>query len=339
LHYRRHKNLQGQGAAGSLSSRADKPDFSGYHGQVLSYRHAFHAGNPADVLKHMILIFCLDYLGQKEKPYLCVDTHAGAGHYSLTKGYGAWNREWAGGIGRLLNLAGQKSGTGDSLPPLAARYLELITAQGPEDYPGSPGIIGKLLRARDRAVCFELHPADFALLENRFGGDRRFDLRREDGFSGLRSLLPPVSRRGCIFIDPPYEKAEEYDTLPAVLTGALRRFPGGLYILWYPLLGPSRRGGGSPGEGREGRNRKERLSRELPETLMALFGGNRCRVDLETGGTGEGNLYGSGLVIYNPPWTLKAALEADLPILARLLGFRISGITWEACNRQGSAVS
>jgi 23S rRNA (adenine2030-N6)-methyltransferase len=291
------------------------------------------------VLKHMILIFCLDYLGQKEKPYLCVDTHAGAGYYSLTEGYGGRNREWAEGIGRLRGLAGQRSGTGNSLPPLAARYLELITAGGTDDYPGSPGIIGKLLRPRDRAVCFELHPADFALLENRLGGDRRFDLRREDGFSGLKSLLPPVSRRGCVFIDPSYEVAEDYDTLPAVLGDALKRFPGGLYILWYPLLGPSRRGGGSPGAGRERGNRKERLSRELPERLMALSGGNRCRVDLETGGAGEGKLYGSGLVIYNPPWTLKAALEADLPPLARLLGFRPRGIAWEACNPRGPGVS
>jgi 23S rRNA (adenine2030-N6)-methyltransferase len=309
---------------------------------VLSYRHAFHAGNPADVLKHMILIFCLDYLGQKEKPYLCVDTHAGAGYYSLTKGYGERNREWTEGIGRLRSLARQRSETGDPLPPLAARYLELTATGGTEDYPGSPGIIGRLLRPRDRAVCFELHPADFALLETRFGGDRRFDLRREDGFAGLGSLLPPVSRRGCIFIDPPYEEAEDYAALPAVLAGALRRCPGGLYILWYPLLGPSRRGGGFSGEARGGRsreNRKEGLSRELPETLMALSGGNRCRVDLETGGTGEGNLYGSGLVIYNPPWTLKAALEADLPPLARLLGFCIRGITWKERNPPGSGVS
>jgi 23S rRNA (adenine2030-N6)-methyltransferase len=283
----------------------------------------------------MVLIFCLDYLGQKEKPYLCIDTHAGAGGYSLTTGYGAQNREWAEGIGRLSGLP--QTGAGGPLPLLAARYLELVSVRGTETYPGSPGIIGGLLRPGDRAVCFERHPADFALLRERFGGDRRFDLRREDGFSGLKALLPPVTRRGCIFIDPPYELAGDYRILPEALADALKRFPEGLYIIWYPLLGSSPR---ENGEGRR-RERKEASSRELPEKLMALFGGNRCRVELETGGGAEGGLRGSGLIIYNPPWTLKAALEVDLPSLCRFPGasLRVRGILWEERNRKGSAVS
>jgi 23S rRNA (adenine2030-N6)-methyltransferase len=201
---------------------------------------------------------------------------------------------------------------------MAARLTELVRdfrnragADGPSVYPGSPAIIRELLRAEDRAVCFELHPADFALLRAGFEGDRRFTLKREDGFAGLKALLPPPSRRGCIFIDPPYEVREDYETLPHILTEALRRFPTGLYIIWYPLLGNGDTG--------------------LPEALMALYRGNRCRLELRTGEKRERGMYGSGLVVWNPPWTLKAALEESLPVLAALLGNGQGdwGLWWE----------
>jgi 23S rRNA (adenine2030-N6)-methyltransferase len=179
-------------------------------------------------------------------------------------------------------------------------------------YPGSPALIRTLLRSRDKAVCFELHPADFAMLAERLGLDRRFALRREDGFAGLKSLLPPPSRRACIFIDPPYEVKEDYETLPRVLADALKRFPTGIYIVWYPLLG-----------------NRDAL---LPDTLLGLYRGNRCRVELRTAPPADRGMYGSGLVIYNPPWTLKPALESALPVMAELLG-RGQGawdIRWES---------
>jgi 23S rRNA (adenine2030-N6)-methyltransferase len=280
---------------------------------VLSYRHGFHAGNAADVLKHGVLIFCLDYLGQKEAPYLCIDTHSGAGWYHLTED--AENREWQGGIGRLW--------AADSLPPLLCRYAALTRGTGegslPARYPGSPAIIRRLLRAQDRGVCFELHPADFAALRETLGEDPRFRIFREDGPAGLKALLPPPSRRGCVFIDPSYEVKDDYTRIPEALGAALNRFPQGLYILWYPLLGrghPAMLGkSGAP-------------ARCLPEALLARFREARrrrlcrrlCRVELRTAVEGDRGMYGSGLVIGNPPWTLKAALEEALPTLARLLG-------------------
>jgi 23S rRNA (adenine2030-N6)-methyltransferase len=166
-------------------------------------------------------------------------------------------------------------------------------------YPGSPALIQALLRQQDRAVCFELHGTDFAILNEGLKKDRRFTLRQEDGFMGLKGLLPPPSRRACVFIDPPYEIKEDYAVLPQVLAEALRRFPTGLYIIWYPLLG--------------------HRDAALPETLLSLFNGNRCRVELRFDSRTEAGMYGCGLVIYNPPWTLKAALEGSMPFMAELL--------------------
>jgi 23S rRNA (adenine2030-N6)-methyltransferase len=295
---------------------------------MLSYRHGFHAGNPADVLKHSILIFCLDHLMLKEKPLLCVDTHAGAGFYSLDRGFAAKNREWEAGLGRLVKET--------AFPSMLKKYLEIVRASGESDsipsvYPGSPAIMARLLRPADRIACFELHPEDFRILDENMGKDRRFSLGQEDGFEGLRALLPPPSRRGLILIDPPYEVKDDYSRLPEILCAALRRFSTGTYIIWYPLLRKSPLPGGE--------------ALRLSEELMALYRGKRCILELYTGdklsenpssenkppedtlpwgnspkGNSPRGMYGSGLVIYNPPWTLKAALEESLPVMARLMG-------------------
>ncbi|MFP3088739.1 23S rRNA (adenine(2030)-N(6))-methyltransferase RlmJ [Treponema sp. TIM-1] len=275
---------------------------------MLSYRHAFHAGNAPDVLKHGVLLYCLEYLRKKEKPLLCIDTHGGAGYYNLTEGYAAKNREWEQGITPLLKE------TVGTLPPLVRSLVTLVREFNPGNrnadiwrYPGSPAITAALLREQDRGVCFELHPADFALLQKRFRGDPRLQIRREDGLAALKALLPPPSRRALIFIDPSYEIKEDYRILPEILTDALGRFSSGCYIIWYPLLG---RKGEFPQE------------KGLPELLWSLYGGNRLRTELYTGqGVSETRgLYGSGLIIYNPPWSLKEALEESLPLLGRLLG-------------------
>jgi 23S rRNA (adenine2030-N6)-methyltransferase len=251
------------------------------------------------VLKHAILVFCLEYLGQKEKPCLLADTHAGAGAYTLTEGYAAEKGEWEGGIGRLLPLRG--------LPALLEGYLCLAAGAMPV-YPGSPALMAKYLRPGDRLVCFELHPADCASLRTFLRGVPRAEVRQEDGLGGLRSLLPPPSRRGLILIDPPYEVKDDYTLLPPRLEDLLNRFPQGTYLIWYPLLGAYRASG------------------DLPEQLMKIYRGNRCRVELYTTRDTRPRkgspraMYGSGLILYNPPWTLRPALEAALPVLGSLLG-------------------
>jgi 23S rRNA (adenine2030-N6)-methyltransferase len=278
---------------------------------MLGYRHAFHAGSPADCLKHAVLIFCLEYLAQKEKPFFCVDTHAGAGVYTLHEGFAALNREWEKGLETL------KTQDRAALPAMLSRYLEMAAnlqtagLRFDDTYPGSPELIRRMIRSRDKAVCFELHPADFALLNGLLGKDRRFTVRNEDGLAGLLGLLPPPAHRGLIFIDPSYEVKDEYHILPEILSRAFKRFSTGTYIIWYPLL-------------------RDSPAPELPEELMNLsvedFGGSSssCRVELYTAPKDTNiensprGMYGSGLVIRNPPWTMKAALEESLPYLAKI---------------------
>ena len=268
---------------------------------MLSYRHAFHAWNVPDVFKHGVLICCLEYLRKKEKSLLCIDTHGGAGYYNLTQGYAAKNREWEQGITPLLK---EPRGT---LPPLARSLVELVREFNPREcpldsppggyagitrYPGSPAIMAALLREQDRGVCFELHSADFTLLQARFRENPRMQIRREDGLAALKALVPPPSRRALIFIDPSYELKDDYRILPEVLKDALGRFSSGCYIIWYPLLG--RKGG----PGREA---------GFPELLWSLYGGKRLRAELYTrrGDSEIRGLYGSGLIIYNPPGRLR----------------------------------
>jgi 23S rRNA (adenine2030-N6)-methyltransferase len=275
--------------------------FVGYDWQMLSYRHAFHAGNWADVFKHSVLLYCLDYLGRKERPLLVVDTHAGAGFYSLTEGYAAQNREWERGVARFLER--------ETLPPLLARYVALVreVLAGEGSYPGSPALIQRLLRPQDRGVCFELHPADFKLLSDTFKGDRRFRVKREDGLEGLKALLPPPGRRGCVFVDPSYELRSDYEAVPERLAAALSRFSMGVYIVWYPLLKPR------PGE--------PAFWEPLRETLLGLHRGNRFALEIFVpGGDTEKRMFGNGLAIYNPPFMLQEALEESLPMLAEILG-------------------
>jgi 23S rRNA (adenine2030-N6)-methyltransferase len=275
---------------------------------MLSYRHGFHAGNPADVLKHAVLIFCLDYLGQKEKSFFYADTHAGAGSYPLFGGFAAKNREWEQGIAKLQGGKGE--------PAMLRRYRELtdFPGEGARDYayPGSPALMARLLRPQDRGLCFELHPGDFAVLNGSLGSDRRFTLRREDGFAGLKSFLPPPSRRGLVFIDPSYELKEDYTRLRETLAEALRRFPTGVYIVWYPLLGDDPRPDTGVGS--------------LGDILLGLYRGNRCGVEFYTAPSGKRRdnsprgFYGSGMVIYNPPWPLEGALRESLPFLGKTMG-------------------
>jgi 23S rRNA (adenine2030-N6)-methyltransferase len=266
---------------------------------MLGYRHAFHAGNHADVLKHVVLLQLVDYLATKDKPFWYIDTHAGAGRYTLTQGYAAEKREYVDGVEKLWNAG--------VLPEALARYVELVRALNPHHrlkyYPGSPWIARMRMRPQDRLWLHELHPADYALLEHEFAaGPVPARVLNEDGYAGLRALLPPEPRRALVLIDPSYELREDYVRLLDALRQALRRFATGVFMVWYPMI-------------------PRRESRELPGRLATLAPGSWLRAELVVCAADAAHgLYGSGVFVVNPPWTLRAALEESLPRLTMLLG-------------------
>jgi len=267
---------------------------------VLSYRHGFHAGNHADVLKHIMLMECIQKLLKKDAPLLYVDTHAGAGSYVLREGYAAMNEEWAGGIERLSGFAEPENLT-QAMPEAVAGYLSLVRGCAPA-YPGSPLLAARLLRRQDHLALFELHPSDFAPLSTLFAEDNRVQTQNTDGFTGLRGLLPPISRRALVFIDPSYELAADYERVTASVKEALRRFATGVYMVWYPLL-----------------ERDE--ARQLPGRLVQLADKSLdIKLRVRSSQPGERGMSGSGLVILNPPWLLEEAMAETLPYLVRALG-------------------
>ncbi|MCB1916208.1 MAG: 23S rRNA (adenine(2030)-N(6))-methyltransferase RlmJ [Rhodocyclaceae bacterium] len=267
---------------------------------MLSYRHAFHAGNHADVLKHSVLLALLDHLGHKDKPLTLVDTHAGAGRYALDSAQADKTGEWRDGIARLY--------TRQPLPDLLERYRRAVLAfnRGGElrFYPGSPMLLHGALRAEDRLRLFELHPTDFGFLEKAFAAtDRRVALVREDGFHGLKSLLPPPSRRALVVVDPAYERREEYAAVVDALREALRRFAGGCYMVWYPRL-----------QKPESKLVARRLIELSPPSWLHVW------LDVDRPAHDGFGMHGSGLVVFNPPWTLPQDLAAAMPVLVECLG-------------------
>ncbi|MDY0012359.1 MAG: 23S rRNA (adenine(2030)-N(6))-methyltransferase RlmJ [Rhodocyclaceae bacterium] len=266
---------------------------------MLSYRHAFHAGNHADVLKHAVLVEVLAYYNQKDKPYWYVDTHAGAGCYGLEGGYAAKNGEFLEGVGRLWDA-----------PPRAGvlqAYLDVVRGFNPGGalalYPGSPAVALECMREGDRMRLFELHSSDEPLLAALFAHETaRVQIRREDGFKGLIGLLPPPSRRAVVLMDPPYEVKTDYQVVVSTLAGALKRFATGTYLVWYPLL-----------------QRPE--ARRLPEQLRRLGMENWLQVELTVrrpARDGSG-MHGSGLFVVNPPWSLPERLKEALPEMVKAL--------------------
>ncbi len=267
---------------------------------MLSYRHAFHAGNHADVLKHFVLIEILRYYSRKDKPWWYIETHAGAGCYALEADRAEKTSEHVDGIGRLWRH--------DARPPLMAPYIDAVAQFNPHGrltfYPGSPALAMTQLRPQDRMRLFELHPADAALLERTFERDvDRVAVQRTDGFAGMRALLPPPTRRAVVLIDPSYEVKDDYRKVVDALGDALRRFPGGTYVVWYPML-----------------TRPE--ARQLPGRLARLGAVDWLDVRLAVGrpaADGFG-MFGSGLFIVNPPYVLPEVLEQALPWLVSVLG-------------------
>lgn len=272
---------------------------------MLSYRHAFHAGNHADVLKHFLLVQLGRYLAQKDKPFWIVDTHAGAGLYALDKGYATQLKEYQEGIARLW--------TRDDLPAALAEYVELVRVCNPGSthalntlrlYPGSPWFALQTLRPQDRLRLFELHSSDSALLQDNFSEQgRQVTVTAANGFEALKALLPPPPRRALVLIDPPYETRDDYTHVVSALKEGLARFATGTYAVWYPQLA-----------------RPE--ARQLPAKLQGLPVKNWLNVTLSVRApSADGfGMHGSGMFVINPPWTLRRTLEAVMPYLVRVLG-------------------
>lgn len=265
---------------------------------MLSYRHAFHAGNHADVLKHTIEIAVLEYQLRKDRPFWYIDTHAGAGIYRLDSGYAAEHGEYDTGVSHLIDA--------DDAPALVQAYIDMVRTFNTPDaltrYPGSAAIAAHILRDTDMLWLYELHPTDYKYLAQTLPPTRRIRMEQSNGLDALKRLLPPTPRRSCIMIDPPYELDKEYRMIPEALSDALRRFATGTYMVWYPLL-------------------TTRDERPFLKRLHALGGSDwlDARLCVRADNSGRG-MYGSGMFVINPPWTLKDQLEDALPYLQKRLG-------------------
>ena len=266
---------------------------------MLAYRHAFHAGNHADVLKHLVLTLVLQYMNQKDKAYRYVDTHAGAGGYSLEGRYAQKKGEFEHGIGRLWERT--------DLPPELADYVELVRRFNPAgelmQYPGSPAIAQMLRRPQDQLRLFELHPTDYRILEAYLGHEKGVQVTNVDGFDALRGQLPPPSRRAVVLMDPSYEGHGDYPRVVATLRDAQHRFSEGVYVVWYPQV-------------------QKLEAAQLPKRLEGLSpkGWLHARLTVQATDAQGFGLAGSGMFIINPPYTLHERLAGLLPWLVEVLG-------------------
>lgn len=265
----------------------------------MNYRHAFHAGGFVDVMKHVTLTRLIEYLKLKPAAFRVIDTHAGAGRYSLTGDEAKRSPEWRDGIGRLL-----RADLEPAVKQLLQPYLDVVAAENSNGtlarYPGSPLIARTLFRPQDRLSALELHPADAKELGEVFAGDVQVRVTRLDGWLALNAYVPPKEKRGLVLVDPPFEEVGEWDRLVDGLAKAHRKWATGLYMLWYPLKQPREVAG---------------FIRGLEATGIRRM----LRVELTVLPPEPGRLHGSGLVLVNPPFTLEAELNIILPVLARLL--------------------
>ena len=264
---------------------------------MLSYRHGFHAGNFADVLKHSLITLVINALKQKDKPFVYIDTHAGAGKYSFKSEFSQKTGEYQQGIGRLW--ANQQ-------PPLELKdYLAVVRAENTGRqlvrYPGSPQLVRRLVRSQDRLVLSELHGTDFEALQQLFAQDRQVSAAKEDGLKMLDKKLPPIQKRGLILIDPSYEVKADYAKVVDALQRAHQRFATGIYGLWYPVID---------------RGVTERMLQRLIDTGIP----RQLRIEhcIEADGAVRG-MTGSGMLFINPPWLLGSQAEALLPWLNQVL--------------------
>ncbi|MGX5849993.1 23S rRNA (adenine(2030)-N(6))-methyltransferase RlmJ [Mesorhizobium sp. PL10] len=266
----------------------------------MNYRHAYHAGNFADVVKHVVLSLLLDYLKQKDKAFRVIDTHAGIGRYDLSSTEAQKTGEWQGGIGRLIGAPLDKSAAA-----LLTPYLEVVRSLnadgGVKKYPGSPLIARHLMRKQDRLSAIELHGDDAARLKTLFAGDFQTRVIELDGWLALGAHLPPKEKRGVVLIDPPFEEAGEFDRLVDGMQRAHKRWPGGIYALWYPI-----------------KDRKAIIA--FRKALKQSGVPKLLDIEFEIRpASREPSLDGSGMVVVNPPFTLERDLRIVLPALHRLL--------------------
>ena len=266
---------------------------------MLSYRHAFHAGNFADVLKHSVLTLVLEYMTRKDKGFYYIDSHSGAGMYQLSDEYAQKTGEYKDGIAKLIE--------NDDLPEALQPYIDLVKDLNRETeelslYPGSPGIARQFTRRQDSAHLFELHPTDLEHLKEYSQRWNKSHVKQSDGYQGVLGLVPPPNRRGVVLIDPPYELKEDYLKAVRTIVNAYKKFATGTYILWYPVV-----------------------KRELVEQMQDAFTKSEVRNLLQVeycqqADTDEYGMTGTGLFIVNPPWQLNSQLDEILPYLKANLG-------------------
>ncbi|ENM3849573.1 23S rRNA (adenine(2030)-N(6))-methyltransferase RlmJ [Vibrio cholerae] len=264
---------------------------------MLSYRHSFHAGNHADVLKHIVQSLILNSLQQKEKPFVYHDTHSGVGRYDLTHEWSEKTGEYKQGIARVWQQ--------DHIPAELDSYLDAIRQLNQGEtlryYPGSPRVARAHLREQDRMVLTELHPSDYPLLEQEFHRDRQVSIYKEDGFARLKASLPPQERRGLVLIDPPYELAKEYGDVVRAIAHSYKRWATGIYAIWYPVV-----------------NRCD--IDDMLEGLQGLEIRKILQIELGVApDTNERGMTASGMIVINPPWTLESQMQTILPFLKQAI--------------------
>ncbi len=277
----------------------------------MNYRHGYHAGNFADVLKHAALCELLRLLTAKDKKLFVLDTHGGAGGYDLSGDAARRTGEAEAGIGRLATVAGAGGGT---VPPAVARYLAAVAAfdrkfgprsadagPAPRHYPGSPRLVRAALRPGDRFVACELHPQEALALKREFAGDRAVEVRQADGYKVLKALLPPPERRGLVLIDPPFEATDEYERLLRAVRHGMRRFATGCYAIWYPVKDAA----------------GDAFARELAAFRPLVL-------SLSIAGLAPGKLAECAVAVINPPWRFEEAMREALPWIAAALGPAVS---------------
>lgn len=268
---------------------------------MLSYRHAFHAGNFADVLKHATLTLILEYMTRKEKGIYYIDSHSGAGMYQLTDEFAQKTGEYKAGIAKLVNE--------QDLPASLQPYVDLIKELNPNSdindldlYPGSPGIAKRFMRRQDSTHLFELHPTDIQHLTDFCYRWKKVFIKQSDGYQGVIGLLPPPNRRGVVLIDPPYELKEDYQKAVGTIVKGYKKFATGTYLLWYPVV-------------------KRELVDEMKRSFINSEVKNLLQVELcLSDDTNEYGMTGTGLFIINPPWLLAKQMNEMLPYLKAKLG-------------------
>jgi 23S rRNA (adenine2030-N6)-methyltransferase len=283
----------------------------------MNYRHAFHAGNFADVVKHAVLVRILAYLRRKPAPFRIIDTHAGAGHYDLAGEEAQRSGEWRDGIGRLVAAP-----IADRARTLLAPYLDAVAACNPAGrltiYPGSPALVGAFLRAQDRLIACELEPNAAAALARNLAGDLRTKAVAIDGWTALKAYVSAKERRGLVLVDPAFEDAGDFARLGQGLAAAHRRWASGMFLAWYPI---------------KERAAPDALARRLRNSGIPKI----LRAELSVAAPREpSRLAACGLIMINPPWTLADELAMLLPELAVALSGKGGGahrLDWLAGER------